>query len=270
MTILSGGVLAVMLLAGLAAPILAPYDPTAVQPVERLQAPSTTHWFGTDDLGRDVFSRALYGARVSLLVGLVVTLGAGSLGSVLGLLAGYDRRLDGLIMRLLDGLLAFPSILLAIALLASLGPRVSSVVIALTVVYTPLVARQMRGATLAVRHLPFVEAARAVGVPSRLILWRYVFRNALSPLLVQAVFVLAYAIIAEASLSFIGAGVDPETASWGNMLRDGQRLLSRAWWIALAPGTLLFLTVLAANVLGDGLRDILDPRSRFRRAPTLR
>jgi peptide/nickel transport system permease protein len=156
-------------------------------------------------------------------------------------------------------------VLLALAVVVSLGARVSSVVLALTLVYTPVVARLMRGTTLVIRGLPYVESARSLGLPDRRILWRYVFTNALSPLTVQCSFIVAYAILAEASLSFLGASVDPATPTWGNMLRDGQRLLGRAWWLAVAPGTLLFLTVLACTLLGDALRDALDPRSRERR-----
>lgn len=245
--------------AGLA-PLITEYDPTIVNPVARLQGPSAEHWLGTDDLGRDVFSRLLYGARVSLLVGISVTGLSALIGVVLGLLAGYYQRLDGWIMRFLDGVMAFPGVLLAIAIVVSIGARPSSVVLALTFTYAPVVARLVRSTTLVVRHLPYVEAGRAIGLRDRTILWRYILANSLSPLIVQCTFIIAYAIIAEASLSYLGASIDPETATWGNMLRDGQRLLSRAWWIAVFPGIALFLTVLAFNVLGDGLRDALDPR----------
>src|SRR5690606_30051400 len=169
------------------------------------------------------------------------------------------------------GVMAFPGVLLAIAIVISLGARQSSVVLALTAVYVPVVARMMRGMTLVIRELPYVEAARAMGLRDRHILTRYVFANAISPLIVQATFIAAYAILAEASLSFLGASVDAQTPTWGNMLRGGQRLLSRAWWMAVAPGTILFLTVLACTLLGDGLRDAFDPRSRERRGdPMLR
>lgn len=252
-------------LAALLAPQVVPHDPRYLDPAVRLQGPSSTYWLGTDALGRDVFSRVIHGGRVSLLVGVTVTLISGTAGSLLGLLAGYYRRFDGLIMRVMDGFMAFPGILLAIAVVVSLGPHPGSVVLALTLVYTPVVARLVRSTTLLIRELPYVESARAAGLPDHTILWRYIFINSISPLTVQCTFIIAYAILAEASLSFLGASVSPETATWGNMLRDGQRLVARAWWMSVAPGTVLFLTVLAFNLLGDALRDALDPRSRERR-----
>ena len=246
------------------APVVTPYDDRTVEPLDRLQPPSRTHWFGTDDLGRDVLTRLLYGARVSLVVGALVTLIAATVGSLLGLLSGYYNRLDTPVMRVMDGLMAFPSILLAIAIMASLGQEVRNVVIALSIVYVPTIARLVRSSTLVNKNQPFVESGRAIGHRDYMILGRYIFRNSLSPLIVQCTFVVAFAIISEASLSFLGAGADPQTPTWGNMLRDGQRVLQRAWWMAVFPGTALFLLVLALNLLGDGLRDALDPRSRQR------
>ncbi len=262
------GSAAFLLLVGLLAilaPIVAPHDPNKISPVDRLQSPSADHLLGTDDLGRDVLSRLIHGGRVSLVVALAVTSASVVLGTLLGLLAGYYPRVDGPIMRIMDGVMAFPGVLLAIAIVISLGPTQKSVILALTAVYVPVVARLMRSMSLVIRGLPYVEAARAVGLKDRQILIRYVLVNSTSPLIVQATFIAAYAILAEASLSFLGASVDPETATWGNMLRNGQRLLSRAWWLAVAPGTLLFLTVLACSLLGEGLRDAFDPRSRERR-----
>lgn len=250
------------LLAALFAPFLTPYDPTFLDPAVRLQGPSGAHPLGTDDRGRDVFSRVIYGGRVSLLIGVSVTIIAALIGSLLGLLSGYFSRLDMPIMRALDGLMAFPSILLAIAIMASLGTSAINVFIALVVVYTPTIARLVRSTTLVTRQQTFVESARSIGMTDRQILLRYVFPNGLSPLIVQCTFVVAYAIISEASLSFLGAGVDPETPTWGNMLRDGQRVLQSAWWLALFPGAALVLTVLTLNLLGDALRDALDPRTR--------
>jgi peptide/nickel transport system permease protein len=254
----------IVMIASLAAPLISDYDPTYVDPANRLQSPSRDHWFGTDTFGRDIFTRALYGARVSLLVGLSVMIVAAFSGSVIGLISGYYDRFDSILMRIMDGLMAFPSILLAIAIMASLGPRTSNVIIALSVVYTPTIARLVRGTTLVNRRLAYVESARSIGMRDHLILRRYVYMNSLSPLIVQCTFVVAFAIISEASLSFLGAGVPPETPTWGNMVRDGQAVLQRAWWLAVLPGSLLFLTVLALNLLGDGLRDALDPRSRER------
>lgn len=259
----------VITVSAICAPLLAPYDPTFIDPARRLQGPSSAHWMGTDDLGRDVFSRLLFGARVSLVVGLCVMFASAATGCLLGVIAGYYPRLDGLIMRTLDGVMAFPGVLLAIAVVISLGANLRSVIIALSLVYTPVVARLMRGMALVIRELPYVEAAQAIGLRDYQILWRYVLANALSPLIVQAAFVAAYAILAEASLSFLGASVNPETPTWGNMLRDGQRLLSRAWWMALAPGVALFVTVLALTLVGDALRDAVDPRSGERRRDAL-
>lgn len=256
-------ILLVIILAILA-PIVTPYDDRTVDPLNRLQAPSRQHWFGTDDLGRDVFTRLLYGARVSLLVGALVTVIAATVGSLLGLLSGYYHRLDTPVMRVMDGLMAFPSILLAIAIMASLGQEIRNVVIALSIVYVPTIARLVRSSTLVNKNQPYVESGRAIGHRDYMILSRYIFRNSLSPLIVQCTFVVAFAIITEASLSFLGAGADPQTPTWGNMLRDGQRVLQRAWWMAVFPGTALFLLVLALNLFGDGLRDALDPRSRQR------
>lgn len=254
--------LTIALMTAVFAPLLTPHDPTFLDPGVRLQGPSAEHWMGTDDRGRDVFSRVIYGGRVSLAIGLGVTLAAALIGSVLGLLSGYFPPLDAPLMRTLDGLMAFPSILLAIAIMASLGPSAVNVFIALAVVYTPMVARLVRSTTLVIKQQAYVESARSIGMADDEILRRYVFPNGLSPLIVQCTFVVAFAIISEASLSFLGAGVNPETPTWGNMLRDGQRVLQVAWWLALFPGIALVLTVLSLNLLGDALRDALDPRVR--------
>ena len=253
-----------VLLLALIAPAISTYDPNFVNPVDRLQNPSSEHWFGTDTLGRDVFSRAIYGARISLLVGGIVMVGTAFVGSVIGLIAGYYGRIDTVLMRVMDGFEAFPSILLAIAIMASLGAATQNVIVALVVVFTPNVARLVRSTTLVTKRQPYVESARSIGMRDAVILRRYVFMNSLSPLIVQCTFVVAFAILAEASLSFLGAGVPPGTPTWGNMVSEGQGYLQRAWWIAIFPGTFLFLTVLAINLIGDGLRDALDPRSRMR------
>jgi peptide/nickel transport system permease protein len=247
---------------GVFAPLLATGDPNFAVPIDRLKPPSSEHPLGTDALGRDVFSRLVYGARISLLIGIGVTLAAGVLGSVLGLLSGYLDRLDSPIMRTMDGLMAFPSILLAIAIMASLGPSTINVFIALTVVYTPTIARLVRSTTLVIRQQTYIESARSIGLRDSEIMGRYIFPNGLSPLIVQCTFVVALAIISEASLSFLGAGVPPEQPTWGNMLRDGQSLLQQAWWLSVFPGTALFLLVLSLNIVGDGLRDVFDPRTR--------
>jgi peptide/nickel transport system permease protein len=263
-TAASLGFVLLAILVGAFAPLLATGDPNLAVPVDRLQSPSREYLLGTDALGRDVFSRLLYGARISLLIGIGVTFAAGLLGSVLGLLSGYVDRLDSPIMRTMDGLMAFPSILLAIAIMASLGPSTVNVFIALTVVYTPTIARLVRSTTLVIRQQTYIESARSVGLRDSEIMAKYIFPNGLSPLIVQCTFVIAFAIISEASLSFLGAGVPPATPTWGNMLRDGQSLLQQAWWLSVVPGMALFLTVLSLNLVGDGLRDVFDPRSRRR------
>ena len=262
--LVAGIVVLLLVLMAVLAPWIVPKDPKFIDPSIRLLPPGPGHRFGTDDFGRDVLSRVIYGARVSLLIGAAVTLFSAVIGSVLGLLSGYYPRFDSPIMRLMDGMMAFPSILLAIAIMASLGPSTRNVFIALTVVYVPTIARLVRGSTLVLKQQPFVESARCVGMRDHSILAKYVFPNSLSPLIVQCTFVLAFAIISEASLSFLGAGVPPDEPSWGNMLRDGQKLIQRAWWMAIFPGIFLVITVLAFNILGDGLRDALDPRSRER------
>jgi peptide/nickel transport system permease protein len=243
---------------------LAPFDPVRNNFRYRLGEPNDAHLLGTDRFGRDVLSRILYGARVSLRIGIMVVLASGVIGGLVGLVAGWWPKLDGWLMRVMDGLMAFPGILLAIAVVVSLGARFSSVVLALTLVYIPVVARLVRSMTLVIRELPYVESARSIGVSNRVILWRYILANSVSPLIVQATFIAAYAILSEASLSFLGASINPELPTWGNMLRDGQRLVTTAWWMAVPPGAVLFLTVLACTLLGDALRDALDPRARER------
>jgi peptide/nickel transport system permease protein len=257
-------VLSLLLLLAIFAPAIAPFDPTFVNPADRLDPPSSTYWFGTDDLGRDVFSRVIYGARISLLVGVTVMIGATVVGSLIGLAAGYYRKADTPLMRLMDGLEAFPSILLALVIMATLGPAVENVIVALTVVYTPNIARLVRGTTLMNRQQTYVESARAIGMRDFPILRRYIFANSLSPLIVQCTFVVAFAILTEASLSFLGAGVPPDIPTWGSIVSSGQPRLQQAWWISVFAGTFLFVTVLATNLIGDGLRDALDPRSRRR------
>ncbi len=260
----SGIFVLLVVVVALLAPLIAPHSPTTVDPINRLKPPSSAFFFGTDTLGRDSFSRTIYGARISLLVGVSVMAASTILGALIGLVSGYYSRLDTPIMRVMDGLMAFPAILLAIAIMASLGPKTINVIVALTVVYTPRMARLVRGMTLQIRDLPYVESAKSIGLSDTLILVRYVLKNSLSPVIVQATFTVAYAILAEASLSFLGAGVPPEIPTWGNMLQDGQRLITRAWWLSVFPGVALFLTVLTLTLFGDGLRDALDPRARER------
>jgi peptide/nickel transport system permease protein len=262
--VLSLLLLLAMVIVAVFAPVIAPFDPNFVNPADRLEPPSSTYRFGTDDLGRDVFSRVIYGARISLLVGVTVMVGATVIGSLIGLAAGYYRKADTPLMRLMDGLEAFPSILLALVIMATLGPAVENVIVALSVVYTPNIARLVRGTTLMNRQQTYVESARAIGMRDLPILRRYIFANSLSPLIVQCTFVVAFAILTEASLSFLGAGVPPDIPTWGSIVSSGQPRLQQAWWISVFAGTFLFATVLATNLIGDGLRDALDPRSRRR------
>jgi len=261
--VLAGAVILVAVaLAALLAPWLAPYDPMALKILDRLQSPRATHWFGTDELGRDVFSRVVFGARYSLLIGALVVAISTCFGVLLGLAAGFFRRLDGPVMRLVDAMMSFPDILLAIALVGILGPSMLNVVLALVLVYTPRVARVVRASTLVVRELLFVEAARAVGVSTIRILWRHVLPNLMSPILVQASFIFAYAILAEAALSFLGVGVPPEIPTWGTMVAGSQQYAHQALWIVLFPGLAIIVTALSLQLLGDGIRDLLDPRLR--------
>jgi len=255
-------VLAVLVAAAALAPWISPFDPYKLSIMNRLQAPSALHWFGTDDFGRDVFSRVIHGGRLSLLVGFLVVLLSGVLGIALGLVAGFFRGADKVVSRLIDAMMAFPDILLAIALVAALGPSLLNVVIALGIVYAPRLARIVRASTLVIRELPFVEAARALGVPTRRIVTVHVLRNLVSPILVQGTFIFAYAILAEAGLSFLGVGVSPDIPTWGTMINAGQQYMGSADWIMVFPGIAIVLSVLSLQLVGDGLRDVLDPRLR--------
>jgi peptide/nickel transport system permease protein len=246
----------------LAAPLLTSIDPTALNPRGRLSPPSESHPFGTDNFGRDVFSRTVWGARLSLEIGFFVSAFTVLMGMVVGLMAGFFRRLDTPIMRLMDSMMAFPGIVLAIGLMAALGPSTYNVVTALTVVYTPRLARVVRSIVLSIREMPFVEAARAQGTSNQRILLLHILPNCLSPLIVQGTFIFAEAVLGEASLSFLGAGTPPYIPSWGNMLGEARAFLRDAPWTMLFPGLSLTLTVLALNLLGDGVRDVLDPRLR--------
>jgi peptide/nickel transport system permease protein len=253
-------VLALIILASLLAPWISPFDPKRMDMLHRLQSVTALHWFGTNEYGQDVFSRILTGGRVSLSVGLSVAALACVLGAIGGLLAGYVRRLDGPIMRLTDAMMAFPDILLAIALMAGLGSSLVNIIIALGVVYTPRVLRVARAATLVLREMQFVEAARALGVSPWRIMLGHILPNLSSPIIVQGTFVFAYAILTEAALSFLGVGAPPSTPSWGNMIAMAQQYIGQADWLIFCPGLAIVLTVLSLQIVGDGLRDCLDPR----------
>jgi peptide/nickel transport system permease protein len=262
-TVMAGLVIlvAVALLAVLA-PLIAPYAPNRLSIVNRLKPPGSTFWFGTDEFGRDVFTRTLYAGRQSLLVGASVVVLAGLVGVTLGLVAGFFRKLDTPIARVIDAMMAFPDILLAIALVAALGPSLATVIVALGIVYAPRLARVVRASTLVIRELPYVEAARALGVPTWRIMTRHVLRNLVSPILVQATFIFAYAMLAEAGLSFLGVGVSPEVPTWGTMIAAGRQYIGQADWMTIFPGVAIVLSVLSLQLVGDGLRDLLDPRLR--------
>ena len=258
------GVLILLVVAALAilAPLIAPYSPSRLSVVNRLKPPSGIYWFGTDEFGRDVFSRTIYAGRLSLLVGASVVAFAAVFGVTLGLVAGFFRRLDTPIARIIDAMMAFPDILLAIALVAALGPSLVTVIVALGIVYTPRLARIVRASTLVIRELPYVEAARALGVPTWRIMTRHVLRNLVSPILVQGTFIFAYAMLAEAGLSFLGLGVSPEVPTWGTMIAAGRQYIGQADWMTLFPGIAIILSVLSLQMVGDGFRDLLDPRLR--------
>ncbi|WP_407704149.1 ABC transporter permease [Xylophilus rhododendri] len=252
--------LVLITLAAIAAPWLTDFDPNDTAVLQRLKGPGGEHLLGTDELGRDLLARIMYGARYSLAIAALTATGAVVLGTALGLFAGFFRRLDTPLMRLVDAMMSFPDILLAIALVAILGPTLFNVVLALVLVYTPRVARVVRAQTLVVRELLFVEAVRALGVRTSRILWRHILPNLLSPILVQLSFIFAYAILAEASLSFLGVGVPPEVPTWGTMVAGSQRYAHQAFWVVLFPGVAIILTALSLQLLGDGVRDLLDPK----------
>ncbi|MBO9652763.1 ABC transporter permease [Agrobacterium sp. SOY23] len=255
-------VLFVFVLLAVFAPMIAPYSPSKLSIVNRLKPPSELYWFGTDEFGRDVFSRTIYAGRLSLLVGAAVVALSALIGITLGLLAGFFQKLDTPIARLIDAMMAFPDILLAIALVAALGPSLTTVIIALAVVYSPRLARIVRASTLVIRELPYVEAAKALGISTFHIMTRHVLRNLVSPILVQCTFLFASAMLAEAGLSFLGLGVSPEIPTWGTMISAGRQYIGQADWMTYFPGFAIILSVLSLQMVGDGLRDMLDPRLR--------
>ena len=257
---IGGGLLLIMVFLAVFAPLLFTSDPIQMNPVERLKSPSLIHWFGTDMFGRDIYSRTVYGSRISLVVGLVAAVLSVILGLFIGLVAGYIRFLDAILMRIMDGLMAIPGILLAIALVSLSGASLITVTIAITIPEIPRVVRLVRSIVLSVREEPYVEAAIAAGTRLPLILSRHVLPNTIPPLIVQATYVCGSAMLTEAILSFLGAGTPPEVPSWGNIMAEGRLYFQIAPWIIFFPGITLAVTVLAVNVLGDGLRDTLDPR----------
>jgi peptide/nickel transport system permease protein len=254
-----GALLALIALAALLAPWITA-DPITFEPINRLKPPSAEFWLGTDSLGRDVYARLVHGARISLIVGLSVAALAVVAGALIGLVAGYFPRVDAVVMRIMDGIMAIPSILLAIALVALLGASVKVVIIAIAIPEVPRVCRLVRSVVLSVRMLPYVEAARSNGTRVGKLLRRHILPSTVAPLIVQATYICASAILTEAGLSFLGAGTPPEIPTWGNMIASSRLYLMLAPWTVFAPGICLALVVLAVNLLGDGLRDRLDPR----------
>lgn len=243
--------------------IISPYiseSPLDLNPINRLKAPSAEDWFGTDNLGRDIYSRTLHGGRISLTVGLSVAIFATLIGLVIGLISGYSRAVDAVMMRIMDGLMAIPEILLAVSLVAITSASIENVIMAITIPEVPRVARLVRSMVLTIREQPYVEAAISIGTALPKMLFRHILPNTVAPLIVQGTYVFAAAVITEALLGFIGAGTPPEIPSWGNIMAEGRIYFQLAPWIIFFPGTFLTLTVLAVNVLGDGLRDMLDPR----------
>jgi peptide/nickel transport system permease protein len=252
--------LGAMVLIALCAPLLGTQDPTALAPAKRMREPSAEFWFGTDAFGRDIYSRVLYGARISLLVGFSVAVLASVTGLLIGLVSGYLRALDGLMMRMMDGLMSIPPILLAIALMALTRASVENVIMAITIAEIPRVSRLVRGVVLSLREQPYVEAAVASGSTTLRIIFRHILPNTLAPLTVQATYICGSAMIIESILSFIGAGTPPIIPSWGNIMADGRSVWQVKPYIIFFPAIFLWITVLAVNLLGDGLRDALDPR----------
>jgi peptide/nickel transport system permease protein len=257
---LGGLIVLALVVAAIGAPWLGTVDPIAMAPTQRLKPPTALHWLGTDSFGRDVWSRVVYGTRVSLVVAFATATISVSAGLVIGMIAGYFRLADAILMRIMDGLMAIPGILLAIALISLSGATLLIVVVAISIPEIPRVVRLVRSVVLTVREEPYVQAAISVGTPLPKLLWRHVMPNTIPPLIVQATYVAASAMLTEALLSFLGAGTPPEFPSWGNMMAEGRVFFPIAPWIVLFPGIALALSILAVNVVGDGLRDRLDPR----------
>jgi peptide/nickel transport system permease protein len=257
----AGGIIFILLcLLALFGPMLVKYDPHEMTVSDRLTAPSGDHLLGTDNFGRDLLSRIVYGSRATLGVGFSVAILSSLFGLIIGLYSSYYKTLDHILMRISDGLMAIPGVLLAIALMAALGPSTRNVIIALSIVFTPYIARVVRSVALSVREQTYIEAMRAQGASSFRIIWLHIMPNTISPLIVQATFIFSDAMITEAALSFLGVGVPAPDPSWGNILYDGKLVIFNAWWMTVFPGIMIILAVMSLNLFGDGLRDLIDPR----------
>lgn len=260
---MAGGlILFTLLLAAIMAPVLATHDPYTINPDSRYNRPSPHNFLGTDQYGRDSFSRIIYGSRISLLVGSSILLTTSILSTLLGLVSAYFPRLDTIIMRFIDGMMAFPPLVLALTLMAMLGPRLSNVIIALTVSYIPSFTRVVRSNALAVKEFAFVESAKAQGASSLQILYRHILPNCMATIVIMGTLRFGYAILAESALSFLGVGIHPEQPSWGTILSQGRGVLRAAPWVSVFPGIAIFFTVLGINLIGERLRDVLDPLTK--------
>jgi peptide/nickel transport system permease protein len=258
--VLGSVILIVLILSALLAPWLTPHDPFEMNVVDRLLPPNETYWFGTDAYGRDIFTRTLYGGRVSLVIGAAVAVAATLVGLLIGVVAGYFRTADAILMRVMDGLMAIPGILLAIALMSLTRASIWIVILAITIPEVPRVARLVRSVVLSVREQVYIQAASAVGTRFRRLMLRHILPNTFAPLIVQATYIAASAVLVESYLSFLGVGTPPEIPSWGNIIAEGRLYVQIAFWNILFPSVFLAVMVLSINILGDGLRDMLDPR----------
>jgi ABC-type dipeptide/oligopeptide/nickel transport system permease subunit len=260
--IIGGFIVCLMLGVAIFGPFFVKTNPLEMNVMDRLQPPSAQHWFGTDSFGRDLFSRIIYGARISLEIGLSVTIISGIAGIFIGLISGYYKKLDSVLMRIMDAMMSFPALLLAMVLVASLGSGLQNIILALAITSIPKVGRMVRGVVLSVKQMEHVEAAEVIGAKDNRIMFFHILPLSLSPAIVQLTSIMANTVLSEASLTFLGVGLQPDIPSWGNIINEGRMLLQQAPWLTVIPGLCIMITVLAFNLVGDSLRDLLDPRLR--------